>query len=60
VLADPGPRIQWMQSHVTGDKLYCVYIAPDEDAIRGHADRAGFPAGRIAGIITMIDPATAG
>ena len=49
-----------MQSHVTGDKLYCVYIAPDEDAIRGHADRAGFPAGRIAGIITMIDPATAG
>ena len=59
VLRDMGPRIQWLQSYVTGDKLYCVYIAPDEEAVREHADRGGFPANRISRIVTTIDPTTA-
>jgi hypothetical protein len=54
-----GPQIQWVQSYVTGDKIYCIYIAPDEQAIREHAARGGFPADRISEVITMIDPTTA-
>ncbi len=48
VLQDMGPQIQWVQSYVTDDKIYCVYIAPDEAAIREHATRGGFPANRIS------------
>jgi hypothetical protein len=59
VLRSMGPQIQWVQSYVTGDKIYCIYIAPDEQAIREHAARGGFPADRISEVITMIDPTTA-
>lgn len=59
VLSAMGPQIQWLQSYVTGDKVYCVYIAPDENAIREHAQRGGFPANRISRVITTIDPTTA-
>jgi hypothetical protein len=54
-----GPQIQWLQSYVTGDKVYCVYIAPDEASIREHAEKGGFPANRISEIKTVIDPTTA-
>lgn len=53
------PRVQWVHSYVTGDKVYCVYIAPDEAAVRQHAERAGFPANSVARVTTMIDPTTA-
>ena len=59
VLRDLGPRIQWVQSYVTDDKIYCVYIAPSEELIREHAKRGGFPANRISEIRTIIDPTTA-
>jgi hypothetical protein len=59
VLESLGPQIQWLQSYVTGDKLYCVYISPSEDLIREHARRGGFPAGRISEVKAMIDPTTA-
>jgi hypothetical protein len=59
VLREMGPRIQWVESFVTGDKVYCVYIAPDEAAVRGHATRGGFPANRVSEIKRMIDPTTA-
>ena len=59
ILKDMGPGIQWVESYVTDDKVYCVYIAPDADAIREHADKGGFPADRISEIKTMIDPTTA-
>ena len=59
VLQNMGPQIQWVQSYVTGDKIYCVYIAPDEDMIRRHAEQGGFPANRISEIRRMIDPTTA-
>lgn len=59
VLRELGPAIQWVQSYVTGDKVYCVYIASDEQAIREHATRGGFPADRISEITAIIDPATA-
>ena len=59
VLQALGPDIQWVQSYVTGDKIYCVYIAPDMDIIREHARCGGFPANRIAEVRTMIDPTTA-
>ena len=59
VLRDMGPRIQWLHSYVTGDKIYCVYIAPDEAAIRLHAERGGFPANRISRVAREIDPTTA-
>jgi len=59
VLQDMGPQIQWLQSYVTADKLYCVYIAPDEAAIQQHADTSGFPASKISEIATIIDPTTA-
>ena len=59
VLKDLGPQIQWVHSYVTGDKIYCVYIAPNEDLIREHATRGGFPANRISEIKSIIDPTTA-
>jgi len=58
VLRDMGPRIQWVQSYVTDDKVYCIYIAPDEDAVREHAQRGGFPANRISQVRSVIDPTT--
>jgi len=59
VLQNLGPQIQWVQSYVTGDKVYCIYIAPSEDMIRAHAQQGGFPANRISEIKTVIDPTTA-
>lgn len=59
VLRDLGPQIQWVQSYVTDDKIYCVYIAPSEDAVREHARRGGFPANRISQVRMVIDPTTA-
>ena len=59
VLRDMGPQIQWVQSYVTEDKIYCVYIAPDAEAIREHARRGGFPANRVSQVSRMIDPTTA-
>lgn len=59
VLNELGPQIQWIESYVTGDKVYCVYIAPNEELIREHANRGGFPANRISEIKTIIDPTTA-
>ena len=59
VLKEMGPGIQWVQSYVTGDRIYCVYIAPDESAIREHAERSGFPASRISQVAAVIDPTTA-
>jgi hypothetical protein len=58
VLRKMGPQIQWVQSYVTDDKVYCVYIAPDETVIRQHAQQGGFPANKIARIRTVIDPTT--
>jgi hypothetical protein len=59
VLSKMGPQIQWVHSYVTQDKIYCIYIAPDEKAVREHASQGGFPANRISEIKTMIDPTTA-
>jgi hypothetical protein len=59
ILRSMGPQIQWVQSYVTGDTIYCVYIAPNEAAVRDHAARGGFPANRISRVTTIIDPATA-
>lgn len=59
VLRNLGPQIQWVQSYVTGDKVYCVYIAPNEELIRQHAAEGGFPANRISEIKEVIDPTTA-
>ena len=59
VLRELGPEIQWLHSYVTGDKLYCVYLAPDESLIREHAKRGGFPANRISAVRRLIDPTTA-
>ncbi len=59
VLNEMGPKIQWVQSYVTGDKVYCVYIAPDEEMIKQHAQQGGFPANRISEVKAIIDPATA-
>ena len=59
VLRDMGPSVQWLHSYVTDDKIYCVYIAPNEAAVREHATRGGFPANRISEIRGMIDPSTA-
>ncbi len=58
VLRTMGPKIQWVQSYVTGDKVYCVYIADSEASIREHAKQGGFPANRISEIKTIIDPTT--
>jgi hypothetical protein len=59
VLRDLGPRIQWVQSFVTDDKIYCVYIAPDEETVRQHARLGGFPANSVAQVRRVIDPTTA-
>jgi hypothetical protein len=59
VLQNLGPQIQWIESYVTPDKIYCVYIAPSEDMIRAHAQQGGFPANKISAIKTIIDPTTA-
>jgi len=56
-LKDIGPQIQWLHSYVTEDKVYCVYLAPDEDTIREHGRRAGIPVDRIAAVRRLIDPA---
>ena len=59
VLDQLGPKIQWEQSFVTGDKIYCVYIAPDEEMVREHARQGGFPANSVAEVKSIIDPTTA-
>jgi hypothetical protein len=59
VLSKMGSSIQWIHSYVTGDKIYCVYIAPNEEMVREHASQGGFPANVVAKVSTMIDPATA-
>ncbi len=59
VLKELGPQIQWLESYVTDDKIYCVYIAPNEEMIREHATRGGFPANRISEVKVIIDPTTA-
>jgi hypothetical protein len=53
------PAVQWVESHVTGDKIYCLYIAPNEEAVREHARRGGFPANSVSRVVTTIDPTTA-
>ncbi|HXO30842.1 MAG TPA: DUF4242 domain-containing protein [Candidatus Acidoferrales bacterium] len=59
ILREMGPQIQWIQSYVVDDKIYCIYVAPDEDALRKHADKGGFPANRVSRIRSVIDPTTA-
>jgi len=59
VLKSLGPQIQWLHSYVTADKIYCVYIAPDQKTIRQHAEQGGFPVNRISEVKLMIDPASA-
>jgi hypothetical protein len=59
VLEKLGPKIQWVESYVTDDKVYCVYVAPSADLIREHARQGGFPADRIAEVKSVIDPTTA-
>lgn len=56
VLQEMGPQIQWLHSYVTEDKIYCVYLAPDENTIREHARRTGIPANRIAAVRQLVDP----
>jgi hypothetical protein len=59
VLRDLGGQVQWVESYVTDNKIYCVYIAPNEQAVRDHARLGGFPANRVSRIVTIIDPTTA-
>ena len=59
VLRDLGPQIQWVQSYVTDDKIYCIYIAPNEEVVRKHAAQGGFPADRVSQVRAVIDPTTA-
>jgi hypothetical protein len=59
ILRNMGPQIQWVESYVTQNKMYCVYLAPNEDMIRQHAQAGGFPANRISEVKTIIDPTTA-
>lgn len=59
VLRDLGPQIQWRESYVTADKIYCVYHAPSAELIREHAERGGFPADSVSEVMTVIDPTTA-
>jgi hypothetical protein len=59
VLKSMGPQIQWVQSYVTDDKIYCVYIAPDEESVREHARLGQFPANSVAAVRRVIDPTTA-
>ena len=58
VLRKMGPQIQWLESYVTDDKIYCVYIAADENLVREHAKQGGFPANRVSAVKTIIDPTT--
>lgn len=58
VLADLSPRVKWLQSYVTTDKIYCVYVAEDEAAVREHAECGGFPANVVSRVSTVIDPST--
>ena len=58
VLGEMGPKIQWIQSYVVDDKVYCVYIAPDEATVRKHAQLGGFPANRVSEVRAIIDPIT--
>jgi len=60
VLSELGPEIEWLHSYVTGDRIYCIYNAPNEEMIREHATRGGFPADNIAEVRSIIDPSTAG
>jgi hypothetical protein len=59
VLNELGPQVQWIHSYVTDDKIYCVYIAPNADAVREHATRGGFPANQVSRVREIIDPTTA-
>lgn len=59
ILAGLGPEIQWLHSYVTGDKMYCVYIAPDEATVLEHARRGGFPANRVSAVRRLVDPNSA-
>ncbi len=59
VLSKMGPQIQWVHSYVTGDKIYCIYNAPNEDMVREHATQGGFPANAVNKVSTIIDPTTA-
>lgn len=59
VLRNLGPQIQWLQSYVTDNKVYCIYIAPDEETVREHAQQGGFPANTVARVLKVIDPTTA-
>ena len=59
VLKSMGPKIQWVQSFVTDDKIYCLYVAPDEETVRQHAQKGGFPADVVARVRSVIDPVTA-
>ncbi len=59
VLISMGPQIQWVHSYVTGDKIYCVYIAPSEEMVREHAKQGGFPANSISEVVSIIDPTSA-
>jgi len=58
VLNQMGPQIQWVHSYVTDDKIYCLYVAPNEEMVREHARKGGFPANRVAAVRTVIDPTT--
>ena len=58
VLSRMGPQIQWVQSYATSDKIYCVYIAPNEEMVREHAREGGFPANRVSAVSSVIDPTT--
>jgi Protein of unknown function (DUF4242) len=58
VLREMGPQIQWLHSYVTDNKIYCVYIAPDEASVRTHAQKGGFPANSVSQVRTVIDPTT--
>ena len=59
VLSSLGPSIQWLHSYVTGDRIYCIYLANDESLVRRHAELGGFPANKISRVTSIIDPATA-
>ncbi|WP_299824684.1 DUF4242 domain-containing protein [uncultured Pontibacter sp.] len=59
VLSNMGPQIQWVHSYVTGDKIYCVYNAPNEEVVREHAKQGGFPANAVSEVKAIIDPVTA-
>jgi hypothetical protein len=59
VLNKMGPQVQWVHSYVTDDKIYCIYVAPNEAAVREHAKQGGFPANKVSAVRTMIEPVTA-